>query len=193
LAPEHPFPAAPDDAVASVKHILANAAHYGVDPKRLAVGGDSAGACIAAVTARHFAKNQLPGVAFQLLIYPVLQREETPSRKRFAEGYFLTRESKLWFDGMYVRPGTDLTDERLTPLSYPPPKRLAPARIVTAGFDPLLDEGRDYADKLKAAGIPVEYVEYPDQIHGFFNFTNFSSAAAGAIADSAKAVRKALG
>jgi acetyl esterase len=193
LAPEHPFPAGVEDAIAATQSILKRAKEYGVDAKRVAVGGDSAGACLATVVARHFAKNKIPGVAFQLLIYPVVQRDETPSRTKFASGYFLTKEAKLWFDGMYVRTGTNTQDERLTPLSFPTPKGLAPAKIVTAGFDPLLDEGRAYAEALEEAGVRVEYVEYPDQIHGFFNFTKFSSVAVEAIADAATSVRRALG
>lgn len=194
LAPEHPFPAAVEDAIASVAHIAANARDYGVDPARLALGGDSAGANLATVAARQFARENGAGIAHQLLIYPVTNGgAPTNSRREYSQGYFLTEESMAWFDGHYMSAGADRRDERVAPLFTDPPKGLAPAYIITAGFDPLLDEGRDYADALKAAGIDVQYREYPDQIHGFFSFTRFSGEAEGAIKDAAEAVAKALG
>jgi acetyl esterase len=109
-----------------------------------------------------------------------------------AEGYFLTKESIDWFEGHYLPKGVDPTDPRVSPLLAPIPQNLAPALVVTAGFDPLLDEGRDYADALKEAGVACRYVEYPDQIHGFASFCNFSSVAEEAIAEMASAVREAL-
>lgn len=194
LAPEAPFPAGIEDAIAAANDIIANSSAYGVDKARVAVGGDSAGACLSTLVARHAARNGGPKIAFQLLIYPVVQSgRETGSRKQFAEGYFLTREAMDWFEGHYLPPGTDKELERVSPLRTAPPKGLAPALVITAGFDPLLDEGRDYAEALKKAGIACEYIDYPDQIHGFFNFTAFSNVAAKAIDDAARAVRKALG
>lgn len=192
LAPEHPFPAAPMDAIAAVADIARAGNACGADSARIAVGGDSAGGCLAAVVARHFARTRTADIAFQLLIYPVVQTGATKSRERYASGYFLTQEGIDMFNALYVPPGTDLSDERLAPLAVPPPKGLAPARVVTAGFDPLLDEGRAYAKALAAAGIGVDYAEYPDQIHGFFNFTKFSNVAEQAIADSGLATRRAL-
>jgi acetyl esterase len=194
LAPEHPFPAGIEDAIAATASIVAESSAYGVDAKRIAVGGDSAGACLATLVARHMARTGGPMIAFQLLIYPVVQAGEiTESRKRFAEGYFLTKEAMDWFENFYLPAGIDKELERVSPLRTPPPKGLAPALIITAGFDPLLDEGRAYAEALTAAGCAARYVDYPDQIHGFFNFTAFSSVAASAIDDAARAVRAALG
>lgn len=193
LAPEAPFPAAIDDAVSSTAGIWRNAERFGVDSGRLAVGGDSAGACLATVTARHMKRTSGPDLAFQLLIYPVVQSvEETESRRKFADGYFLTKESMTWFDGHYLPNGVDRRDERVSPLLTPPPPGLAPALVITAGFDPLRDEGRAYAEQLKSAGIDVLYKEYPDQIHGFFSFTKFSGVAEQAIEDAARAVAAAL-
>lgn len=193
LAPEAPFPAGVEDAIASTAAIAGNSSAYGADSSRIAVGGDSAGANLATAAARHFARRGGAGVAFQLLIYPVvLAGRSTPSRERFAEGYFLTKDSMDWFERHYFPEGADLSSEAASPLLTPPPQGLAPAYIITAGFDPLVDEGRDYAEALKAAGVPVDYVDYPDQIHGFVSFTAFSSVAAEAIERAARAVRKAL-
>ncbi len=193
LAPEAPWPAAPRDALAATTAILTEHERYGVDPQRVALGGDSAGACLATVTARRLARADNAKIAFQLLIYPVTQEGEgTQSRAKFADGYFLTKEVMDWFRGHYLPAGADLDDESISPLRAPPPRGLAPAYVITAGFDPLLDEGRAYAEALKAAGVPVQYREYPDQIHGFVSFTAFSQAAVEAIEDAARAVRKAL-
>lgn len=193
LAPEAPFPAAVDDAIAVTADIAGRAADYGVDARRLAVGGDSAGACLAAVTARHMKRAGGPALAFQLLFYPVTQSSvETGSRRKFAAGYFLTRETMAWFDGLYLPNGADRSDERIAPLLTPPPEGLAPALIVTAGFDPLRDEGLAYAEALTAAGVDVQYRDYPDQIHGFASFTKFSGAAEQALEDAARAVAAAL-
>jgi acetyl esterase len=193
LAPEHPFPAPHEDALAAIRAVAAAPERYGADPARIAIGGDSAGACLATVAARILARTGGPRLAYQLLIYPVVQAGlETASREAFAAGYFLTREAMDWFHGQYIPAGTDLEREEVSPLRTPPPPNLAPAYVLTAGFDPLRDEGRAYADSLAAAGIPVERREYPDQVHGFFNFTAFSEVAASAIEDAARAVRDAL-
>lgn len=193
LAPEHPFPAAPDDAWAAVNDIAGRHRHFGVDPQRLALGGDSAGANLAAVTARRAATSGGPALKFQLLFYPVTQSvHSTPSREKFADGYFLTKETMDWFDCHYLPKSVDRRDERISPLLTPPPKGLSPALVITAGFDPLKDEGRDYAEALKGAGVSCRYLDYPDQIHGFVSFTAFSTIAEEAIADAARTVSGAL-
>jgi acetyl esterase len=194
LAPEAPFPAAVDDALAAFAQIATNPDHFGVDPTRLAVGGDSAGANLAINVARAFALAGRTDVAFQLLIYPVTQQgSATPSRAKFADGYFLTREGIDWFQHHYLGDKFDPSDPRVSPLNADIPSGMAPALVITAGFDPLLDEGRAYADKLAAAGVPTAYVDYPSQVHGFFSFTAFSEDAGEAIAHAARAVRNALG
>jgi acetyl esterase len=193
LAPEHPFPAAPDDCIAATNDIVTRAGELGIDPTRIAVAGDSAGGNLATVVARHMARTNGPKIAMQLLIYPVTEMvRDSGSRAEFADGYFLTKERMDWFDAHYTG-ARKVVDERLNPLNHDVPKGLAPAYVVTAGFDPLRDEGREYAEKLKAAGVPTTYINYEDQIHGFFNMPAVSGAARKAIADAATAVAKALG
>jgi acetyl esterase len=175
LAPEHPFPASTDDGVAAFRHIRDNAASFGVDAARIAVGGDSAGGAIAAVVCqavRDAGDKQAP--AFQMLIYPATDSsKQSASRVAFAEGYFLTKELIDWFWKAYVPTGTDLSDLRLSPLLAKDLKGLPPAFVLTAGYDPLRDEGRAYADRLIDAGIKTTYVNYPGTIHGFFSLTRF--------------------
>jgi acetyl esterase len=176
LSPEHPFPAPTDDGVAAFRHIRDNAAAFGADAKRLAVGGDSAGGAIAAVVCQVLRDSGQQGPAFQMLIYPATDSsKQSASRVAFAEGYFLTKELMDWFWKAYVPTGTDLADLRLSPLLAKDFKGLPPAFVLTAGYDPLRDEGRAYADRLIEAGIKTTYVNYPGTIHGFFSLTRFLS------------------
>jgi acetyl esterase len=194
LAPEAPFPAPVDDALAAFADIANHPERFGADPARLAVGGDSAGANLAINVANHSARAGGPDVAFQLLIYPVTQQgATTPSREKFADGYFLTQEGIDWFQRYYLGDVFDANDPRISPLLGEIPRGVAPALVITAGFDPLLDEGKAYADKLAASGAPTAYIDYPSQVHGFFNFTAFSEVAADAIAHAAQTVRASLG
>lgn len=193
LAPETPFPGPHLDAIAATRSIVANASRHGVDPRRVALGGDSAGACLATVAARKLKREGGPDIAFQLLIYPVVQSvEETWSRREFASGYFLTKENMDWFDGHYLPKGVDRHDEAVSPLLTPPPEGLAPAYVVTAGYDPLYSEGKAYAASLLAAGVPATHIDYPDQVHGFVSLSAFSSVAIPATEAAARAVRDAL-
>ena len=174
LAPEHPFPAPIDDGIAAFRHIRDNAASFGVDPSRLAVGGDSAGGQMAAVVCQtcRDAGEAMP--AFQMLIYPATDSsKESGSRKSFAEGYFLSKDLMDWFWKAYVPAGTDLADLRLSPLLAKDLAGLPPAFVLTAGYDPLRDEGRAYADRLIDAGVKTTYVNYPGTIHGFFSLSRF--------------------
>ena len=177
LSPEHPFPAPTDDGVAAFRHIRDNAASFGVDPSRIAVGGDSAGGAIAAVVCQAVRDaGDSQGPAFQMLIYPATDSsKQSASRVAFAEGYFLTRDLMDWFWKAYVPAGIDLADLRLSPLLAKDFKGLPPAFVLTAGYDPLRDEGRAYADRLIEAGIKTTYVNYPGTIHGFFSLTRFLS------------------
>jgi acetyl esterase len=177
LSPEHPFPASTDDGVAAFRHIRDNAASFGVDAARIAVGGDSAGGAIAAVVCQAVRDaGDSQGPAFQMLIYPATDSsKQSASRVAFAEGYFLTRDLMDWFWKAYVPAGTNLADLRLSPLLAKDFKGLPPAFVLTAGYDPLRDEGRAYADRLIDAGIKTTYVNYPGTIHGFFSLTRFLS------------------
>jgi acetyl esterase len=175
LAPEHPFPAPIDDGVAAFRHIRDNAELFGADATRLAVGGDSAGGAMAAVVCQLCRDAGETGPAFQMLIYPATDSsKESGSRKAFAEGYFLSGPLMTWFWEAYVPDeDTDLADLRLSPLLAKDFTGLPPAFVLTAGYDPLRDEGRAYADRLIDAGVKTTYVNYPGTIHGFFSLTRF--------------------
>ena len=174
LSPEHPFPAPTDDGVAAFRHIRDNAPIFDADPARLAVGGDSAGGAIAAVVCQTCCDAGDPGPAFQMLIYPATDSSRvSASRTAFAEGYFLTRDLIDWFWKAYVPAGVDQSDLRLSPLLARDFSGLPPAFVLTAGYDPLRDEGRAYADRLIDAGVKTTYVNFPGTIHGFFSLTRF--------------------
>lgn len=175
LAPEHPFPAPIDDGLAAFRHIRDNAESFGADAARIAVGGDSAGGAMAAVVCQLCRDAKEQGPAFQMLIYPATDSsKESASRKAFAEGYFLSGALMTWFWEAYVPDeDTDLADLRLSPLLAKDFTGLPPAFVLTAGYDPLRDEGRAYADKLIDAGVKTTYVNYPGTIHGFFSMTRF--------------------
>ena len=174
LSPEHPFPAPIDDGIAAFRHVRDNAAALGADPARLAVGGDSAGGAMAAVVCQAMRDAKEQGPAFQMLIYPATDSSrESASRKAFAEGYFLSKGLMDWFWEAYVPAGTDLSDLRLSPLLAKDFTGLPPAFVLTAGYDPLRDEGRAYANRLIDAGVKTTYVNYPGTIHGFFSLTRF--------------------
>jgi acetyl esterase len=194
LAPEHPFPRPVEDALAAFRDVAAHPQRFGADPARLAIGGDSAGACLSTIVARDVARRRDAALRHQTLFYPVTQQGRvTRSRERFAEGYFLTREGIDWFTDLYLgRTWTGVSDERISPLDFDVPEGLAPAFVITAGLDPLLDEGAAYAAKLKQAGVAVRYADYPDQIHGFLSFTAFSSVAEEVLADAGREIARAL-
>jgi acetyl esterase len=166
LAPEHRFPAAADDASAAFRWVVAQAPELGVDPRRVAVAGDSAGGNLAAVVAQSQARAQQPP-CFQLLIYPVTDvGADSDSYATFADGFFLTRAGMHWFRDLYVVNENERTDPRVSPLRAEDLAGLAPAFVATAGFDPLRDEGRAYAQRLAQAGVAVSYRCYDTTIHG---------------------------
>lgn len=168
LAPEHRFPAAVDDSLAATRWVHANASALKIDAKRIAVGGDSAGGNLAAVVALAARDaGDLP-LAFQLLIYPATdQRRGAPSHTANGQGYLLTRESMDYYHDHYLPdPAQDL-DWRASPLLHADHARLPPALVLTAGYDPLRDEGAQYADKLSAAGSAATLVCFERQVHGF--------------------------
>jgi acetyl esterase len=193
LAPEHKFPAAVDDCVAATRWVAAEAAALGVDAKRIAVGGDSAGGNLAAVTALALRESGGPELRFQLLVYPITdQFLNTSSHKTFAEGYLLTRRDMLYYRRNYLRGPDDYGDWRASPQRSANFSRLPAALVITAGFDPLCEEGKAYADALAAAGVPVRYTCYEGMIHGFFMMGGIMDASNQAVAEAAAALAKAF-
>jgi acetyl esterase len=192
LAPEHPFPAAVDDAVAAVRWVVEQAAELGVDPGRVAVGGDSAGGNLAAVVCQQLVAAGGPRLRFQLLVYPVTDGSMShPSIEENAEGYFLTKDTMVWFVGHYLG-STDAKDPYVSPLHAESLADLPPALVITAEFDPLRDEGEAYAAALREAGVEVEAVRYDGQIHGFLGLAALLEDGMHALDRAGLAVRAAL-
>ncbi len=174
LAPEFPFPAAVDDAVTAVQWVARSTKKLGVDANRIVVGGDSAGGNLAAVTCQIARAAKTPRIAFQLLVYPVIDPDGFyPSMIENAEGYFLTRELMKWFTQMYLG-GRDASHPRVSPIRFSSLSRLPPALVITAEYDPLRDEGESYAAALCAAGVSAETVRYDGMIHGFFGMDHLA-------------------
>jgi acetyl esterase len=192
LAPEHPFPAAPEDCYAAVSWVAKNAAELGVDGERVAVGGDSAGGNLAAVVAQPAQEHGHPRLVHQLLIYPVTNHSfETASYAENAEGYLLEREMMRWFWNHYLANESDGADPKASPLRGKDLSGLAPATVLTAEFDPLRDEGEAYAERLREAGVPTVHTRYRGMIHGFFGMTDALDAAKAAVAQAGGELRKA--
>jgi acetyl esterase len=196
LAPEHPFPAALDDALAAVRWVAQPdvAAELGVDPARLAVAGDSAGGNLAAVVAQQLGDDG-PGIRFQLLVYPVTDlRMDTESYEANAEGYFLTRETMQWFRAHYLGDAPVLDDPRWSPLAADDAAfaGLPPALVITAEFDPLRDEGEAYGTRLAAAGVDTTTTRYDGMIHGFFSMADFLPDGRAAITQAAESLKRYL-
>ncbi|HEV3226597.1 MAG TPA: alpha/beta hydrolase [Acidimicrobiales bacterium] len=192
LAPEHPFPAGPDDCVAALAWIIDHAAEIGGDRSRIALGGDSAGGNLSAITALHARDNGIP-LRFQLLVYPATDLTlSSASIDENGEGYLLTKESMVWFTGHYLTGGTDPKDPRVSPLYTDDLTGVAPALVITAEFDPLRDEGEAYAERLKDAGVPVTLRRFDGQIHGFYPLGSITEGANEAIALSIAALKAAL-
>jgi acetyl esterase len=166
-APEHDIHDAYDDALACVSWVAANAAGLGVDPTRIGVGGDSAGGNVAAVVAQEYSAVADVPLAVQLLVYPALSSDQEPARARNAEGATLDLTAMRWFE-THVAGSIDPTSVRYSPMATPDLSALPPAIIVTAGYDPLRDEGIVYLDRLRQAGVRGEHLHYADDAHGFF-------------------------
>jgi acetyl esterase len=168
-APEHKFPAAVDDAIAATKWLAENAGQLGVDPSRLLVGGDSAGGNLAAVVAISARDGNGPAISGQVLIYPATDFTMThPSHSEPETSILLTHSVIRWFSNHYLSGAADVHDWRASPARAATLIGLPPAYVLTAGADPLRDEGDEYAERLKAAGVAVTYRHFPGQFHGFF-------------------------
>jgi len=194
LAPEHKAPAGSDDAYAAFGWALDHADDLGADPGRVAVGGDSAGGNLAALVSLRARDEGTRLPALQVLFYPVTNySDETRSQTLFADGFFLTKKDLQWcrdqfLDGAHV----DAADPRVSPLLADDLSGLPPALVLTAGFDPLRDEGRQYAEAMRAAGVAVDYREFGSLIHGFANFFPQGGGSATALAESISALRAHL-
>ena len=193
LAPEHPFPAAPEDCYAAACWVAEHAAELGGDGACIALGGDSAGGNLATVTALMLRDRGGPAIRLQLLAYPVIEgRRELPSYVENAEGYLLTADAMRWFWNHYTPTAADRENPHASPLAAADLAGLPPALVFTAGFDPLRDEGEAYAARLEAEGVATTCRRYPGQIHGFFTMTNTSDAAKRAVGEAAAALRAAF-
>ncbi len=193
LAPEHPYPAALDDAWESVLWIAANGDELGADTGRLAVGGDSAGGTLAATVCRRARDEGGPDIRFQALIYPVTDMTlSLPSMTELAEGYNLTRDAMAWFRDLYLPDEASWRDPDASPVFAEDLGGLPPALIVSAGFDPLRDDAKAYADALTAAGVSAGYVCYGGMIHGFLNMPAVLDDGREAAARVARAIGGAL-
>ena len=195
LAPEHPFPAAPDDAEAATTWIgdPANAAPLGIDPTRLAVGGDSAGGNLATVAARRARDRGGPRLALQVLLYPVTDSDlDTPSYREHPEGFLLTRAAMAWYWDQYVPEPSDRTHPDAAPLRAADLSGLPPALILTAEHDVLRDEAEAYAQRLDASGVPVRLTRYDGMIHGFLRRHGVFTQGQTALAEVARALTSAL-
>jgi len=193
LAPEHPFPAPLEDAFAAFEWAEANAAALGADPKRIGVGGDSAGGNMAAVVSRMAVEGGGPRPAMQLLFYPVTDSaEDTRSRELFSDGYILTKADMDKFEAAYLPAGVDASDQRISILKCPDLHGLPTAYVATAGFDPLRDEGEAFALRMRDCGVRVALRRHSGLIHTFVNQTAVNPTALAAMLEAAGALRLGL-
>jgi acetyl esterase len=191
LAPEHRFPAAPEDCYAATKWVADNAAAIGADASRLAVAGDSAGGNLAAAVTLMARERGGPSIGFQALVYPVTDYAfGTPSYAENGDGYLLSRAGMEWFWGLYADP-SDAANPLASPLREKDLSGLPPALVITAGYDPLRDEGEAYGARLQEAGVPVTCTRYDGMLHGFFGNPALDDGTA-AVNQVSAAIREAL-
>lgn len=194
LAPEHPYPAALEDALAAYRAVQVAAADFGAEPDLIAVGGDSAGANLALVVAHQQAVLRGPVPAFVLALYPVTDVERSGgSRELFATGFGLTTDLLHELERMYLPDGVPTDDRRGAILHAADLSGMPAAYLATAGFDPLRDEGEELAARMRDAGVPVVARRFPGLVHGYASFTALSAAARDATLDAASALRTGLG
>jgi len=193
LAPEHPYPAAPEDCYAATQWVAKNGSELGIDVSRLAIGGDSAGGNLTAVTALMARDRGGPALRFQLMIYPVTDCGfETASYRENGEGYFLTTGMMRWFWDKYLADPKQAREGYASPLRAANLADLPPGLCITAGYDPLRDEGEAYAELLRKAGVDVRTSRYPGMFHGFLSMTAQLDQARKAVAEAGAALRAAL-
>jgi acetyl esterase len=193
LAPEHPFPAAASDAVAAFAHVHSHAADFGVDPARLAVGGDSSGGNLAAVVAHAAARGEAPRPVFSLLLTPATDAlGESLSHQQFGTGFRLDRDEWAWYRDQYVHDPERYKDPRASVLYDDQLDGLPPTYVATCGFDLLRDEGEAYASRLASAGVPVVQRRHEGQLHGFANRVGIDPDARAAMLHAADALRAGL-
>jgi acetyl esterase len=193
LAPEHRFPEAAHACHAVAAWLAAHHSEIGFDPARLAVGGDSAGGNLAAVTALLAARRGGPAICLQLLVYPMLDMVgDHPSMRENGEGYLLSAVRIEWFKGQYLRDAGDRTDPLASPLHAPDLAGQPPAIVVTAELDPLRDEAEAYAERLRSAGVEVLARRHDGLVHGFLQLGALSPAASAAIRETIAATRARL-
>lgn len=194
LGPEHKFPAGVEDAFAATQWVGEHAAELNADPSRIAVGGDSAGGYLAAVVAQLARDKGGPKLVFQLLVYPGVDvtRQRFPSYTENGEGYFLVDKTIVWFQDHYAGANFNEKDPLVSPLWAEDLEGLPPALVITAEFDPLRDEGKAYADRLKEAGVPVTYTNYDGMIHAFYQMAGILKQGRQAIEESAAALKAAF-
>ena len=193
LAPETKYPAAPEDSYAALLWLVANAGKLGIDPRRIAVGGDSAGGNLSTVVAIMARDRKGPALASQILIYPVTNHSlDTPSYHENATGYVLTREAMRWFWRHYLAREEQGKEPHASPLQAASLTGLPPALVITAECDPLRDEGEAYAARLRDAGVPVTLTRYGGMFHGFIRMTRFLDKARAAVDEVAGSLRKAF-
>jgi acetyl esterase/lipase len=191
LAPEHRFPAGLEDVLAAYRWARDNAARFGAPAGQAAIGGDSMGGNFAAVVAQEMKRTGEPQPALQLLIYPAVDvASQTQSMTTYGEAYPLSRQTMEWFMGHYLGPADDPEDPRASPIHAADLSGLAPAVVITAGFDPLVDQGEAYAKRLSDAGAPVVYRCYDALAHAFTAFTGAAPAADIACREIAGLVRE---
>ena len=196
LAPEHPFPAAVDDALAATRAAVERGVEWGIDPTRVAVGGDSAGGNLAAVVARRWRDEPDPRLRLQVLLYPVCDLSHDPVRfpslAEKARGYLLTSEIMRFFAAAYLPDATLRSHPDASPIRSTDLSGLPPAHVVVAGHDPLRDEGLAYARRLTEAGVPVEVIRDDGAVHAYLQMADLSGRALTAVQEVAGAVRRAV-
>jgi acetyl esterase len=194
LAPEHKFPAAVEDSLAAYRFLRSHGREIGADPARVGVAGDSAGGNLSAVVSQLAARSDMPVPACQVLIYPAVDFFfDTASHRDLADAHVIPRDRIVWYAQQYLRGDEDRTDPRAAPVRTADLAGQPPALVITAGFDPLRDEGRAYADRLREAGVDVTYHEYPGQIHAFISMTKVIPQGMECTLEVADYLRRRLG